>query len=228
MTLIAEDLLLLLLDDESGKLSGTSAPGMSLGGALLVELALGGAVAVEEKRRHGWGAAKVFPVTGVEVADPMLAGALEIVAEKPRPAQDLVGRLGKNLLPQLADALVARGILERRDDRVLGIFPRRRWPEADSSHEAELRRQLADSLVRGLAPDERTAALIALLSALDRAPSVVERDGLSKREIRARAKEIAKGNWAAAGVRDAVNAATAATVAVISAGAVASATTAVR
>ena len=45
MTLIAEDLLLLLLDDESGK-PQTSALTVALGGAVLVELALAEAVAV--------------------------------------------------------------------------------------------------------------------------------------------------------------------------------------
>ena len=40
-TLIAEDLLLLLLDDESGKLTNATFLDAGLGGALLVELALG-------------------------------------------------------------------------------------------------------------------------------------------------------------------------------------------
>ena len=48
MTLIAEDLLLLLLDDESGK-PQTSELAVALGGAVLVELALAEAVTVEEK-----------------------------------------------------------------------------------------------------------------------------------------------------------------------------------
>ena len=40
-TLIAEDLVLLLLDDESGKLTNASYLDTGIGGALLVELALG-------------------------------------------------------------------------------------------------------------------------------------------------------------------------------------------
>ncbi len=47
-TLIAEDLLLLLLDDDSGRLTLTSYPQTVLGGALLVELAMSGAVEVGE------------------------------------------------------------------------------------------------------------------------------------------------------------------------------------
>jgi hypothetical protein len=37
MTLISEDLLLLLLDDDSGSLTGTAYPQTALGGALLIE-----------------------------------------------------------------------------------------------------------------------------------------------------------------------------------------------
>lgn len=48
-TLIAEDLLLLVLDDVKGTLT-TAYPRTALGGAVLIELALAEAVAVEEKR----------------------------------------------------------------------------------------------------------------------------------------------------------------------------------
>ena len=47
-TLIAEDLVLLLLDDESGKLTNTSHLDTGIGGALLVELALAETVTVVE------------------------------------------------------------------------------------------------------------------------------------------------------------------------------------
>ena len=57
VTLIAEDLLLLLLDDESGK-PPTNQLQVALGGAILVELALAEAVVVEEKTSM-WRAAKV-------------------------------------------------------------------------------------------------------------------------------------------------------------------------
>jgi hypothetical protein len=214
--LIAEDLLLLLLDDHSGAAQSAYLQ-PALGGALLVELALAGNVNVEANRR--WRAAKVGVVPGVAApSDPVLAGALATVAEKQRSAQDLVGRLGaKHVRDQLADRLVERGILERRESRVLGIFPRHRWPSVDASHEDGVRRSLAAVLVGGQEPDPRTASLVALLSALDRVHKTVDHDGLGNRELKRRAKEIAEGNWAAAGVRAAIQAATAATAAVIAA-----------
>ncbi|GAA2152247.1 hypothetical protein GCM10009844_35410 [Nocardioides koreensis] len=216
--LVAEDLLLLLLDDESGAVSGTSYADTALGGALLTDLALTGAVSVPEKTSV-WRSAKVRAVPGVVPEDPVLREALATVAAKERNAQDLVGRLGKGAGGRLAQRLVERGILARRDRRLLGLFPTKRWPMVDAGHEQDVRRALRAALVEGAEPDAHTGALVALLSAVGRAHKVVEHEGLASREVRRRAKEIAEGAWAATAVRDAIRAATAATTAAVTAGA---------
>jgi hypothetical protein len=220
--LIAEDLLLLMLDDESGAAQSSNLS-TALGGAALVELALDRLVEVGEKRRF-WRTARVVVVPGAPPpTDPVLAEAFAKVAAKERTAQDLVGRLGRGLTERLAGRLVDQGILVRRDDRLLGIFPRKRWRKVATSHVDDVRRSLAAALVRGQDPDERTAALIALLVAVDRAHKVVDREGLSSRDVRRRAKEIAEGDWAAKAVRDAIDATTAAVMVVIVAGGAAAA-----
>jgi len=211
--LIAEDLLLLLLDDESGAPQSNFMQ-LALGGALLVELAMDGCVDVGTGGR--WRSAKVSVIDGAPApVDPLLAAGLALVGEKERTAQSLVDLLGKDVQRPLADRLVERGILERRDSRVLGLFPRHRWPTVNATHEDELRRSLAAALVAGQSPDQWTAALVALLLAVDRVDKSVEHGGLKSRDVKRRAKEIAEGNWAAQGVRDAVAAATAATTAAI-------------
>ena len=219
--LIAEDLLLLLLDDDSGT-KQTSWMRPALGGALLVELALGGNVVMGEKR--WWRAGRVMAVLEAPApVDPLLAQALATVASKPRNAQELVNRLGKGVEKQLAQRLVDRGLLERRESRVLGLFPRTRWPARDVTHEQQVRRSLSAALVEGQQPDQRTAAVIALLSALDRAHKTVDRGDLKARDVRRRAKEIADGDWAAKAVKDAIRAAMAATTAATAGGAAATA-----
>jgi hypothetical protein len=125
-------------------------------------------------------------------------------------AQDLVGRLGKKRRETLLDRLEAAGIVQRKDDHVLGLFPRRRWPALDSTHEADVRRQLGDALVRGATPQERTAALVAVLSSMDLAHKVIDLEGRPARAVRLRAKEISDGDWAAKAVKDAISAAQAA------------------
>jgi Golgi phosphoprotein 3 (GPP34) len=212
--LIAEDLLLLLLDDDSGKLNHSTYLDTGIGGALLVELALGEHVEVV-KGTGMWARAKVHPTSSAQPQDPVLVEALALVAERERGAQDLVGRLGKKRREPLLARLEADGILRREEGKVLGLFPSTRWPAVDRSHEADVRRKLGDALVHGVQPHQRTAALVALLSSLDLAQKVVDAGGLPGREVRKRAKEIADGDWAAKAVRDSIAAAQAAVTAAV-------------
>jgi hypothetical protein len=211
-TLIAEDLLLLLLDDRTGAMTNSTYLDTGIGGALLLELALAGSVDVV-KGTGLWARSKVVPTGRAVPPDPLLGEALAEVATKERTAQDLVGRLGRKRRETLLGRLEAKGVLRRSEDRVLGLFPRTRWPAIDSSHEADVRRVLGDALLGGVHPDQRTAALVALLSAMDLAHKVVDHEGLSSREVRKRAKQVAEGEWAAKAVKDAVAAAQAAVVA---------------
>jgi hypothetical protein len=223
-SLIAEDLLLLLLDDDSGKLSGTTYLDTGIGGAVLVELALSGFVDVV-KGSGIWARAKVVPTVSDPPSDPFLLEALDVVRAKERTAQDLVNRLGKKRRDVLIERLRERGILEETEERVLGLIPRRRWPMVDGAHEDDVRRRLGDALIRGASPDDRTAALIAVLAALDLAHKVIDREGLPAREVKKRAKEVAEGDWAAKAVRDSIAAAQAAVTAAVIASTAATTTT---
>jgi hypothetical protein len=214
-TLIAEDLLLLLLDDEKGTAT-SSYVDVALGGAVLLELALAEAVTVRE-RTSIWSGAKVVATPGAVVDDPVLAAGLATVAERERSASDLVNRLGKGVKAVLAERLAARGLLQRQDDKVLGLFPRTRWLAADTAHEVEVRRRLSAVLVQGVEPDARTGALVALLASVDKAPASVDHEGVPKRDVRRRAKEVAEGAWAADAVKDAIAASTAAVMAGVTA-----------
>jgi len=208
MTLIAEDLLILLLDDAKGTVSMWGAANTALGGAVLAELAILGLVTVDEETSF-WRSAKVR-TTGAAPADldPLLAEALVTVAAKARPASTLVTKVGKGLDDRLAAGLAERRILERRDGKLLGLLPRTTWPTADTSREDQLRRSITVCLVDAGRPDERTAALIALLWAVDRAhKTVATNHALTTRQLKKRAKEIAEGNWPAKAVKDALAAA---------------------
>lgn len=222
--LIAEDLLLLLLDDEKGTMPSVQHQPL-LGGALLIELALAGDVEVGAKHKL-WRTTPVHPAAGAAPTDPELTAALALVAQKQRNAQELVVRLGKGARERLLDRLVTRGMLERREGRVLGVFPRTTWPAADVAHERQVRDRLQAVLVTGLDPDPRTAAVVALLNAVGQAQHQVDRAGLSVGDLRRRAKAVAEGAWAADAVRDAVRASQAAmSAAVVAATSAATAST---
>jgi hypothetical protein len=208
MVLIAEDLLILLLDDVKGTTSPWGGTDVALGGAVLAELSILGLVTLEE-RTSRWRSQKVH-ATGAPPSElhPVLSEALAVVAEKPRRPSALVAKLGKGLDDRLAAALAERRILERRDGRLLGLLPRTTWPAVDTTRDHQLRRAITVCLVDGGRPDERTAALIGLLSAIDQAhQAVTAGHAVTKRQLRKRAREIADGQWPAKAVKDAVAAA---------------------
>lgn len=206
--LIAEDLLLLLTDDDTGKLQvdGTALD-HGLAGAVLLELALARAVAVAEadddvKRGRlvrGSGA------SGDAVLDEALTRLQRKVGKRP---QDAVQSLTKGLRRTLYDRLAQRGIVRAEEDKVLGLFPRTRWPAVDSAQERHTQGQIYDALVHGVGADDRTSALIALLSAVDAVTKVVapQDAAISKQELKSRAKTIASASWASQAVRKSIEA----------------------
>src|ERR1044072_3996078 len=162
--LLAEELLLLGLDDHTGKVV-VSELDKGLAGAGLIELALTERVRVAEKGEAGRaGRAVVMP--GPAPAPPARAGAGELVAAREgRRPKDVIGKLSQRLRERLADDLVARGVLRREKHKVLGLFPTTRLPALDSGHEAGVRGRI-EAALGGATPDERSAALIALLHAI--------------------------------------------------------------
>lgn len=190
--LLAEDFLLLVTDDASGRLSALVASvDAGLGGANLVELDPGtpGRIIVRDRSAAD---------------DALLDAALEIIiARQGKRPSAVIGPLSKNLRATLYRRLADRGVVHAGRDRVFGVFPVRRWPAQDAGHEVEVRRLVAQALVQREAPDTRTGALIVLVHAVGCVDKVVDprHYGLSRRELRARAKEIAEGNWASEAVR---------------------------
>jgi Golgi phosphoprotein 3 GPP34 len=215
--LIAEDLLLLLYDDETGKPVSWSVPlDHGLAGAVLMELSLLGKVDVADQGEHVKPGRLVIRDPS-PTGDPVLDARLAIVADKvgSKPAH-VIGKVSKNLRGALLEQLAGRGILRVDKDKILGLFPNTRWTAADARHEAQVRAALDSALRVGTQPDQRTAALIALVHAVDAVPKVVT-NAADKKALKRRAKEIAESAWAAEAVRNAVQAMQSATTTAIAA-----------
>jgi hypothetical protein len=191
--LLAEELLLLLLDDEKGTVSATAADA-GLAGALLLDLA--------DTGRLDEGVMRV----GSEPPEPALAAAWRAIDE-PKPAKHWVSKLPGKLKPikgTIAEGLVARGVLDERRHKTLGLFSSTRYPELDPGPETELRARVRSVLVDGAEPDARTVSLLGLLVPLDLVKRVVERD--ERKAARARAKALAERGPVGDAVRSAVEA----------------------
>jgi hypothetical protein len=135
--LLAEDLLLLLTDDVTGRLvvSGAEAD-VALAGAQLVDLTLAGRVEVDDRKRL---VVRDASPTSEELLDRALAA---VQRREGRKVTAAMPELGRRLRPLLYERLVAQGFLRAVDGKVLGVLPTHRWPAASVDHEAALRRGL--------------------------------------------------------------------------------------
>ncbi|MHA6616712.1 GOLPH3/VPS74 family protein [Pseudonocardia sp. DLS-67] len=205
---LTEDLVLLLLDPATGRavVDGTSLDRV-IGGALLLDLATGGRV-----RTDGSGSkARLSAVAAPPTGDPVLDGALARL-DKPLRAQKAVERLARGTRRPVLERLAGRGLVRRERSRLLGIFPTTTWTPGPAA--AELRGRVAAVLRDGARPDQHVAMLISLVHAVKAEHKVV--DG-PRRQLRARAAEVAEGEWAGQAVRKAVQAVQASVAAAVAA-----------
>src|SRR6516165_492982 len=139
--LLGEDLLLLVTDDASGRLSAPAAPvDAGLGGANLIELTLLNKVDLSGEEDQGK-PGRIVVRDPSPAGDAVLDAALEIViAHQGRKPSAVIRPLGKNLRDTLYQRLAGGGVVRAEQARILGVFPVQRWPALDVSHEAEVRR----------------------------------------------------------------------------------------
>lgn len=221
MLLLAEDLLLLLTDDTSGRLSVPSSEvDVLLVGANLVELTLMGKVDLSREMRRDrfrffelgdpkWGRIIVRDPspTGDEVLDATLEFAIAFQGRLP-PA--VIWRLSKYHHQTLYWRLARRGMVHYKPTRHLGPD---RWQVHYSAYGAEVRRRVTQALVAGTPPDTQSAALIALMHTIRCEPKIVDPrlHGMSPSQLFGRAEEIAGSNWAPEAIRSSIDAWIAAT-----------------
>lgn len=202
MDLIAEDLLLLLLDEASGKpLVDATRTTHSLAGALVLELAMMGLLIPEDPKARK-GKSKIT-ATGRPPTDPLLDLAWNGFADKPRRAAAVIQKLDSKVTDPLLQRIAEKGWVREERTKILGMFTRTSWPEVDGRHEAELRNNLGIVLSQGGRPDGRTGALVSLLLAAEALPKLFPE--ADKKQLKARAKELSDGEWAGAAVTQAIS-----------------------
>lgn len=197
--LLAEDLALLLLDDNSGWLRNSYAD-YALAGALATELALRGRIRLSEKGERNVRRGRVIVCDTTPTDDALLDEALARLAPRPvRFRNTTLMILRKNVKQNILQRLVERGLVEARDHRVLGLVPVTVHPMVQPEHEQRLRAGLFAVLVQGEEPTVRQACLIALLGSLNMAGRVMLDDvsTVNRRAIRRRSRQLTKSHWAA-------------------------------
>jgi hypothetical protein len=208
--LIAEEFLLLCLDEVSGRrsISGEKID-PALGGALLVELALRERIGITPAS-DGWRKRGRITITSTDPTDDdVLDDALAyLVAKEGKKAKDVISPMAfkpltKGLRERLLERLARAGVLTKERGTVLGLIPTTSWPTADPTAEREVRARLWSALVDGQTPTERTVALIALLTVTGHLKKAVP--GEDPKLVKQRAKALTEGDWAAQAVKQALD-----------------------
>ncbi|MFC9295336.1 GPP34 family phosphoprotein [Streptomyces sp. NPDC057011] len=209
---LAEEIVLLCLDEESGAARQRQTVGWAVAGGILVELVMAERVSVT-------GAYLSLSDTS-STGEELLDGRIELIGAwlRGRSKRRVTDWLTKDHARAVAaglERLQARGLIGAEVDKVFGMFPRRRYPEADGTVGPALRERLRAVVLKGSDPDERTAALVALLHAarLHR----LAFPGVPRGQVVPRMAEVAAGQWATDSVRTAIRDTQAAVVAAMAA-----------
>lgn len=207
---LGEEVMLLSLDDESGVAKERQSAGWAVAGGTLLELVMAGRVSVDGGRITVTGTAS----TGTGLLDEQLGLIAAWAARRSKPPKvtEWLTRDQSKAVRATIESLRARGLVSEEQHKVLGVFPVRRFPEADGATERELRDRLSRLVLNGEEPDDRSAGLIALIHAakLHR----LAFPDLPQGKVSPRMEEIAEGQWAGESVRTAIRNLQAAMVAV--------------
>ncbi len=159
-----EEILLLLLDDETGAMKRVAPNVMELllAGAILMDLALRGRVDCDLR--------KLVVVDDAPTGEAILDGPLAEIAgaEQEADARTWVVRLSAEsaATQEMAlERLVERRILRVEDRSFLWVFGSRRYPTVDDREEREVKLRLLDVLLSDRIPAPRDVALICLADA---------------------------------------------------------------
>lgn len=198
MQYLSQDLILLALNPQTGKtrFSWYSALDYGLVGSLLLDLVLQGKLEIDNDNRvigairasHGQATAGN---TGNEFLDQRLSEVL--ASSRPRTARFWVTRWRRRYLgiqTIVLQNLVDLGVLERQEQRILGLFPTQRYFLTEESIQREIVQQVRAAVLEGIGLDSRMAALISLMQASHLTDAVFELE--ERPEARSRIKAIVR------------------------------------
>ncbi|MBB4688731.1 GOLPH3/VPS74 family protein [Amycolatopsis jiangsuensis] len=193
---IAEEVVLIALDDEKG--AGASRLGVdyAVAGACLVDLVLAQRITVGDDD-------VITVVQPTPTGTPHLDRTLEAITRgKNTKVAKALRRTRRSASRAAIAALVERGVLHQERARVLGVFPTHRYPQREGAAEAEVRARLAETVVKGQPADDRTAALIGLLYSGKLWRKAVPEG--ERGQVKAQMREISEGQNISPAVRQAI------------------------
>ena len=176
MLRFAEEIILILLDDENGRFVRIPRWSLNyaLAGGILMDLAM--------ENRIDTDLENLILVDSTPVGDSLLDPALvEIAASEQKDTRywlEYLAEKGPDVREEALNRLVSEGILERQDDRFMWMFRSRRYPTVDGEAEREVKLRIMEVLFSDMIPGPRDVMIICLVDACG-----IFRELLSKREL---------------------------------------------
>lgn len=200
-----EEIMLLVLRNQQGTVASGTMYNFAIGGAVLAELLMEKRVGIEEVKDKKF----VRVLSADPAGDPLMDECLAKIAGAKRRAQmrDWVMRFAqtRRLKHRVAERLAALGILKIDEDKVLGLFARTIYPEADPNPEWEITERLREAVFgEGGHVDPRTAVLLSLASSADLLRLVFDKKLLKTRK--ARIQQVVNGELTGKATRAAIEA----------------------
>lgn len=178
-----EEILLLMLDDETGRLTDRAAPSgdYALTGAILAELLLEERIATEPGRLS----VRDATPTGDAVLDEVLGRiAAEAEPQGNRWWIETLSRDADRHRDHYFNRLIERGILKVEEGRFLWIFPERRYPQISDKEEREVKARLMNVIFEEGVPEPRDCLLIGLTRAAGLFPMLLAPTELDRAQKR--------------------------------------------
>lgn len=202
MQYLSQDLILLALNPQTGKtrFSFYAALEYGLVGSLLLDLVLQGKLEIDNDNRL---IGAIAGNTGDEFLDRHLNEVL--ASSRPRTARFWITRWRRRyrwFQPIVLQNLVDLGVLQRQEQRILGLFPTQRYFLTDESIQREIVQQVRAAVLEGTGLDSRMAALISLMQASHLTDAVFRPE--ERPEARSRIRAIAEGELVGQAVSKAI------------------------
>lgn len=164
MLTFPEEIMLMLLEDEDGKI--LHVPELTLrcvlSGAVLMELAL--------RNKIDTDLSQLVVIDSSPTGDEMLDPTLQMIVEsgEVNNGKYWVEKCALNadeIKKMALDRLIEKKILEKVDDRFLWVFRTRRYPVVDGKAEQEVKLRILDLLLSDKLPNPRDIVIISLVEA---------------------------------------------------------------
>lgn len=176
---IAEEFLLLSLDDEKGVVCNQPFMGMEFGlsGAVLMELALLGKIKAEEK--------SLLVVDNTPTENQIFDDAMAMIASQ-HPDEDAkywVWKLGihiQEIKDYFINHLIELGILEKKEKNILWIYKRKCYPMIDDKMERREIARIRSIILDDVKPVPRDIVLISLMRSCNLTSQLFTKDEQEK------------------------------------------------